>query len=92
MRYTSFNGRRTLIFPSIRVVRFSYSHIDTVLRFCRRLKMKWMGARRVLRAAPPPRPVIVGVIEQYKLDRVGSDRQSVQMYLFQRIRLRVSWV
>jgi hypothetical protein len=29
----------------------SYSQIETVLRFCSKLKMKWIGANKVLRPA-----------------------------------------
>lgn len=51
----------TLILPSIRIASCSNSHIDTVERCCRSLKMKLIGGRRTfpLPPPPPPRPVIV---------------------------------
>lgn len=51
----------TLILPSIRIASCSNSHIDTVERCCRSLKIKLIGGRRTfpLPPPPPPRPVIV---------------------------------
>lgn len=52
----------TLILPSIRIASCSNSHIDTVERCCRSLKMKLIGGKRTFPLPPPPpppRPVIV---------------------------------
>ena len=54
----------TLILPSIRIANCSKSHIDTVERCCRSLKMKLIGGKRTFPLPPPPpppppRPVIV---------------------------------
>jgi hypothetical protein len=44
-------NKLTLILPSMRKASCSYNQIETVLRFCSRLKMKWIGANKVLRPA-----------------------------------------
>lgn len=50
-------AKLTLIFPSRRKASCSYSQMQTVSRFCSRLKMKWIGANNVLRPA-----MVVGLI------------------------------
>lgn len=56
----------TLILPSIRIASCSNSHIDTVERCCRSLKMKLIGGKRTFPLPPPPpppRPVIVRSVD-----------------------------